>query len=129
MNLKRLSSYMERALTNIIIAGVVTSLILFLDITCKQSICFFILTYSIFKVSIIIINSKLYLFKCYRRKMMLLRNKNQRLFDRILDEDYKIVRGRFPRTCSYKLYSFTVSLSRYLPCKFLFDVRRSNKLK
>jgi hypothetical protein len=124
MNFKRLSFFLERFVSYMILVVMVTSLILFLDMSCKQLIVIFIIIYTIFNLSKIIIKCNAYPMKCYRRKMMLLRNKNQRLFDKVHDDDYKIVRGRFPRTKSFKLYSITVSISRYLPCKFLIDVRK-----
>ncbi len=102
----------------------VMSLKIILDFTCKQLIFILISIYAIYCILEIVFNCKLYLFKCYRRKMMLLRNKNQRLFNKVHDEDLKIVRARFTRTKSYKLYTITVSLSRYLPCKFFMDVRK-----
>ena len=120
MNFKNVARYLSILLRVVL----VTSLILILDISCKQLIFIFVSIYTILWILEIIFNSKLYLFKCYRRKMMLLRNKNQRLFNKVHDDDLKIVRARFTRTKSYKLYTITVSLSRYLPCKFFMDVRK-----
>jgi hypothetical protein len=117
-------SMSESLFPYMILVVLMTFSMIFLDISRKQLIFFSILIYTIYSILEIIFTCKSYLFKCYRRKMMLLRNKNQRLFNKVHDDDLKIVRARFPRTKSFKLYTITVSISRYLPCKFFIEVRK-----
>jgi len=68
-------------------------------------------------------NNNSYLLKCYKRKMMLLRQKNKRLFDKIILEDYDIVRSKFLKSKSFQLYSKLLETTRYLPWKSLLMVK------
>ena len=113
-----------RVPSNMIFFVMVLSIFLILVISVIPMISIFFLIFSIYKILKIMFycNKNSYSLKCCRRKMMLLREKNGRLYDKIFYEDQAIVRSMFPKSKSYKLYSISISVSSYLPCKFLFDV-------
>jgi hypothetical protein len=111
-------------LSDMIFFVMVLAIFLILEISVIQMISFVFLIFSIYKIIKIMFycNKNSYSLKCCRRKMMLLREKNGRLYDKIFYEDQAIVRSMFPKSKSYKLYSISISVSSYLPCKFLIDV-------
>jgi hypothetical protein len=113
-----------RRLTYIIFSMVVFTCLLLMGISFKLMILSVFLIFSIYKILNIMFycNKNSYSLKCCRRKMMLLREKNGRLYDKIFYEDQAIVRSMFSKTKSYKLYAISISVSSYLPCKYVFDV-------
>jgi hypothetical protein len=70
-------------------------------------------------------NNNSYSLKCYKRKMMLLRQKNKRLFNKIITEDYDIVRSKFLKSKSFQLYFKLLDTTRYLPWKSFLMVKNS----